>query len=367
MSAEGGAPERVLATSRLAVYPAPLPKGRGLLFAANPDSAETGLWWLPPSFRKPVRITIGAGEYAEPRMSADGRVVAATLVDSKRALFQFSTEAVAPPTRLSSGAFGDADPSPSPAGDLLVWSSARSGNRNLWIGKADGSEGRPLTTGNALDETPAFSPDGKQIAFVSDRSGTRGIWVVDAQGGTPRELHRAEVVDPLSWSPDGREIVFCAPAGEGEGLYKLSVAEKRVTALPTPTHARAPAWNPRQPLIAYLIQEPASAEPKPRRNRVAFVDPSGKPQLEQRPPGPNISNGLLAWSPDGRRLLAAARFTTLPMEILVLDVSSTDPPRTVVKLPIGGGILGAAWSADGSSILAGIEEPNSDIVLLFAD
>ena len=55
------------------------------------------------------------------------------------------------------------------------------------------------------------------------------------------------------------------------------------------------------------------------------------------------------------------------MEILVLDVSSTDPPRSLVKLPIGGGILGAAWSADGSSILAGIEEPKSDIVLLFAD
>ena len=70
-----------------------------------------------------------------------------------------------PPRRRrgsSSGAFGDADPSPSPAGDLLVWSSARSGNRNLWIGKADGSGARPLTTGNALDETPAFSPDGKQ-------------------------------------------------------------------------------------------------------------------------------------------------------------------------------------------------------------
>ena len=38
-----------------------------------------------------------------------------------------------------------------------------------------------------------------------------------------------------------------------------------------------------------------------------------------------------------------------------------------MKLPIGGGILGAAWSADGSSILARVDEAKSDVVLLFAD
>ena len=367
IAAGGGTPERAVATSRLAVYPAPMPDGRGLLFSANPDSAEIGLWWLPPSNRGPKRVTVGAGAYAEPRVSRDARIVAATLVQPRQALVQFSVDATSPPKRLTGGELGDIDPALSPAGDRLVWSSARSGDRTLWIGAADGSAAKPLTTGNSLDESPAFSPDGRQVAFVSDRSGARGIWVVPSEGGVPRELHRADVVDPLSWSPDGKEILFCAPAGEGQGLFRLGVADRRVEPLVTPTGARAPAWHPRQDLIAYLVQEPASAEPKPRRNRIAFVDASGKPQLEHLKPGPAISNGLLAWSPDGRRLLAAARWTGLPQEIYVMEPGAPDPYRSVTKMPVGGGILGATWSADGSSILLGLEEPKSDIVLLFAD
>ena len=140
-----------------------------------------------------------------------------------------------------------------------------------------------------------------------------------------------------------------------------------MTPLPTPTGARAPAWNPRQDLIAYLVQEPASAEPKPRRNRIAFVDASGKPQLEELPPSPAISNGLLAWAPDGRRLLALARWTILAQEIFVVDIAAREPYRSLVKLPLGSGIRGVTWAPDGSSIVMGLEEQKSDIALLFAD
>jgi Tol biopolymer transport system component len=199
---------------------------------------------------------------------------------------------------------------------------------------------------------------------VSDRSGARAIWIVSPEGGIPRELHRAEVVDLLSWSPDGKEILFCAPAGDAEGLYRLSVADGKVTRLPTPTGARAPAWNPRQDLIAYLVQEPASAEPRPRRNRIAFVDTSGKPQLEGLAPGSAMSNGLLAWAPDGRRLLALARWTILAQEIFVVDIAAREPYRSLFKFPLGSGIRGVTWSPDGSSIVMGLEEQKSDIVLL---
>jgi eukaryotic-like serine/threonine-protein kinase len=371
VAAAGGKPERVVATSRLALFPAPMPGGRGLLYSANPDSAELGLWWsgLGSSVRqRPTRITVGAGQYAEPRVSSDGKLVAATLDDPRQSLVRFPADGAAPFQRLSGGATGDFDPTVSASGDRLVWSSSRSGNRNLWIGKDDGSQARPLTTGNATDDSPSFSPDGRQIAFVSDRSGTRAIWVVSVEGGAPRELHRAEVVDSLSWSPSGDEILFCAHSGDVPSIFRLSLGDKKVTRVPTPTGARSPAWNPRQPLIAYLVvEESVNGAPLLRRNRIAFVDPAGAPQLEKLGSGPSISNGLLAWSRDGSRLLAAARWTTLAQEIYVVSPDAADPYRSVLKLPVGAGILGASWSADGSSIVAGIEEPKSDIVLLFAD
>jgi Tol biopolymer transport system component len=80
-----------------------------------------------------------------------------------------------------------------------------------------------------------------------------------------------------------------------------------------------------------------------------------------------MSNGLLAWAPDGRRLLALARWTLLPQEIFVVDIDAREPYRSLVKLTLGSGIRGAAWSPDGSSIVMGLEEQKSDIVLLFAD
>src|SRR4029434_379073 len=108
-----------------------------------------------PSNKNPVRMTIGTGAYIEPRVSRDGRLVAAALVDLKLALFKLTVDGAGTPQPLGTGAFGDADPHLSPGGDRLVWSSARSGNRNLWIAAPDGSGARPPTTGNALDQSPA--------------------------------------------------------------------------------------------------------------------------------------------------------------------------------------------------------------------
>ena len=61
---------------------------------------------------------------------------------------------------------------------VMAFSSSRSGHRNLWMAKVDGTEATPLTTEAAIDDRPAFSRDGQQIAFVSDRGGQRGIWIM---------------------------------------------------------------------------------------------------------------------------------------------------------------------------------------------
>jgi Tol biopolymer transport system component len=366
--AGGGPAERVVATSRRAINPEPMPEGRGLLFSANPDSAELALWWLASPGRAPIRLTTGLGEYEASRASRDGRSIVATLTDSKQALTALRIEDAAPtPAVLTSGAFGDYDPNMSVAGDRLVWSSARSGNRNLWIGAPDGSGARPLTVGNALDDHPAFSPDGKGVAFISAREGRRGVWIVPSEGGTPRELYRSEVTDTPSWLPDGNEILVGANDKGTAALFRVAVADGRVTRIVMPTGALAAAWNPRMPLIAYLIQVPATAQPNPTRNRLAFVDPSGRPQFTELPPSLQFGNGFLAWAPDGRRLLALSRPAIAPSEVWIVDPRSTDPYRRIFQTGLGEQIRGATWSADGSTIVIGLERPKSDIVLFAAN
>ena len=267
-------------------------------------------------------------------------------------------------TTVTDGYGGDLDPSISPSGDRVVFSSSRTGDRHLWTARLDGADMRPLTSGNALDDRPAFSPDGRQIAFNSDRDGRRGIWIIGAEGGTPRKVADVSATGGLSWSPDGKRVVYAAGAGGWPGLWSVSVENGQVQRIATPGAVSEPVWNPARDLIAYM--EPATSGPG--YTRLSFVDSAGQPQYKTLPPAPAISagfsNGMPAWSPDGRRLAVVSQNTNAAASIWIVDPESATPFRKLVELPVGPRIRGLAWARDGSALIIGQHDTTSDIVLL---
>src|SRR3982751_196086 len=48
---------------------------------------------------------------------------------------------------------------------LIVWSSSRVGNHDLFTMKTDGSDVKQITQGEAVDWFPRFSPDGSKVLF----------------------------------------------------------------------------------------------------------------------------------------------------------------------------------------------------------
>lgn len=258
-----------IATARRAVFPFPTRDGTGLIYSANPTSVDLALWWRPLDRAEPTRLTTGVGEYAEASMTADGRAMVSTLVQFRQRLtaFPMSAGARSSPRHITDGSTGDVDPALSPEGDQLVFSSARSGFQNLWTARLDGTMGRALTSGNAFDERPAFSPDGRQLAFVSDRDGARGIWIMSAEGGVPEPLVKAQVLDRLLWSPDGRGIVYATTVNDVPTLQMVSVADGTVKRVPTP----GPALSP------FGIADGTTAYLEPF--------PGGKGQAERQPCG----------------------------------------------------------------------------------
>ncbi|MGI8785542.1 MAG: protein kinase domain-containing protein [Acidobacteriota bacterium] len=349
--AEGGLPEPVVRTSRRALYPVPLQNPSALLYSANPDSEELNLWWQPLGARTPERITTGVGDYGEARVAPDGSLVC-TLSEIRQSLIQFRLGANPPETRaITSGYMGDLDPSLSPRGDQLAFSSSRSGHRKLWICKVDGSNQRPLTTGTDLDERPAFSPDGSRIAFVSSRGGQRGIWLISPEGGTASLLAKAAVLDNLSWSPDGREIVFAAPSEiNRSGLFIVGVTDGAIRNLQTPGPANAPSWSPRGDIIAY--QEAAGGP-----GRTKFIDRNGRPVDLGLANNVGDSDGWV-WSRDGRK---GALLPRLSSTLTIVDLRQ---PVSVqfVKFPFTS-MRGLTWSPDGSAIIVGTIQSTSDIVM----
>jgi len=79
---------------------------------------------------------------------------------------------------------------------LIVWSSSRAGNHNLFTMNPDGSDQKMITHGETVDWFPRFSPDGKRILFCRSKKGwvyerdanmnfKWDLFTVPAEGGEP--------------------------------------------------------------------------------------------------------------------------------------------------------------------------------------
>lgn len=106
----------------------------------------------------------------------------------------------------------DADPSWSPDGNTILFTSMMDGNYEIYKMKPDGTELTRLTNNIASEGTPDWSPDGKLIAFVSDRIGTGNfqIFIMNADGSNVNQLTNTPAtvtaINP-SWRPRQATII----------------------------------------------------------------------------------------------------------------------------------------------------------------
>ncbi|MCH8010806.1 MAG: PD40 domain-containing protein [Candidatus Marinimicrobia bacterium] len=81
-------------------------------------------------------------------------------------------------------------------------------NGNIWMMRRDGTEKTQLTF-EMLDRESVWSPDGEKIVFWSYRSGNADVWVMNADGSNPINLTDSEFGEwHPSWSSDGEFIIF---------------------------------------------------------------------------------------------------------------------------------------------------------------
>jgi TolB protein len=51
------------------------------------------------------------------------------------------------------------------------------------------------------NEQPSWAPDARHLVFTSSRSGTRQLWVLDTESGRVRQLTRGSAARMGAWSP----------------------------------------------------------------------------------------------------------------------------------------------------------------------
>jgi TolB protein len=144
------------------------------------------------------------------------------------------------------------DPSWSSNGNEIAFSSARTGESEIWIADEDGGNLRRITALPGPNVQPCWNPKtNAQIAFVSGRTGEPQIYIMNSDGSQPQRMTDGGYAVSPSWSPNGLLLTFAwnrkygPGAPGGNDIYVFEIATMRWLQL---THGEGdndyPSWAP---------------------------------------------------------------------------------------------------------------------------
>ncbi len=305
-----------------------------LLFSAVAGPAQSG--WTPELEMKMKNV-------AAVRISPDGKKVVYTVSspvmtpDKSEFVTQIwlantdGTGAV----QLTYAEKSSDNPRWSPDGQMLAFTSARSGKNNLYVLRLIGGESEQLTDVKSAVNNFQWSPDGSRIAFVmrdgptdDEEKVNKGKddwrWIdenvklsrlniislnKDANGKRePRILTKeGNIQGDFDWSPDGKTIVFTrtrmpkADYWTSSDLYEVDVASGAVKTLAaTNASESAPSFSPDGKWISFSV-----SDDPPRwagYQRIAVIPAGGGSPPRLLAETFDSQPGVIDWSGDGKRI-----------------------------------------------------------------
>ena len=247
-------------------------------------------------------------------------------------------------------------PNYSPDATQVAFGSNRSGNEEVWVSDADGSNPVQLSSfGVYQTGSPSWSPNGKWIAFDSRVGGEANIYIVDPRGGVPKKLDIDIRGNNLPrWSNDGAWIFFVN--GEDAGH---------------PTIWKVPSGGGHAVQVA---QHPAGFFAESPDGRFIYfardswlwrVDTDGTGE-QKVPDMPQLSGFSERWTPFGSGIyFVAGEIDNTEIDFLDLDTHETRRVHVMEKPPAWGWVGGLSVSSDGKWLLyAQTDEFSSDLMLV---
>ncbi len=353
-----GEPEQLTHLNTDIAYPAPINERTVLFVAHNKDGAGPWLWAFDEKTRISHRVSSGLEQYSALAATADGRRLAASVVNPQvnlwsvplpsRLVEERDVEAFQLPTMRSwAPRFG---------GGSLFYLSSRDGADGLWNyrdAKAleiwKGSEG-------ALQLPPAVSADGKAVAFALRRDGKQEMHILTADGTRLSPMsNEVDVRGTASWSPDGKWIVVAGTDRNGLGLFKLPVDGGSPVRIATGPFLD-PVWSPRGDLIVFCGPQVFTLAP------LLAVRPDGTPT---KLPDINVQReGARArFLPDGTGLVYMLGNTLAEQDFWLLDLN-TMRSRRLTRLSSSAVMRAFDITPDGRRIVFDRLTEDSDILLI---
>ena len=147
-----------------------------------------------------------------------------------------------------------------PTTPKILFTSARDGNREVYIMNPDGSEQVGLTDHPANDLNAVWSPTGDQVLFISDRDGKRDLYLMNPDGSNIRRHFEKErkrnftLRDYPTWSPDGKQFAYMRINWDKD-IYAIHITNLEEQEENFVANGLHPAWSPDGAEIAYTPLE----------------------------------------------------------------------------------------------------------------
>ena len=260
-----------------------------------------------------------------------------------------------PLTRLPDLPFDTTNPSVSPDGTHLAYSSRQNGYWDLFIlDLATGIQTR-VTDTPEYESSPTWSPDGQWLAYERFDGLNQDIFILplnDANAEPIRLTDWPGVESSPAWSPQGRQIAFVSDqSGDAEiWLADLDKIEGRFTNISTNplSRDRFPAWSKEGNSLAWASEQAGD------RRLVVWMPASGEPATRL-----NAEGDRPVWSPDGNFLftevqgpnqqdIAGYQFPAGRIISPMTEMPGRQYGMTWVQGPLPGWLLQAVQSGDSS-------------------
>ena len=229
-----GVNDQAVVTGR---FPTWHPNGRMLAYTVLTDSgnrlgvrdlvSRTTRWVVT----KPYVVAI------TPAFSRDGSLLAYSYgEDNGTDIYIVPALTAGSPRRVTVGHGSDnVNPSFSPDGRRITFTSTRAAHPEVYISDVDGTNLEQLTQFNVGEQadrqSPDWSPDGRTVVYHAQVGGAYQIFTIGLRERLPRQLTSDAVNTDPWWAPDGRHIVFTSTRTGVQQLFVMDVESGRVRQL----------------------------------------------------------------------------------------------------------------------------------------
>src|SRR5436190_2321992 len=203
------------------------PDMSGLLAIAGDTPAAAQVWAISYPEGKARRITNDLGAYRALGLTADGKKLSTVLANGLVNLWVAPEGDARKAVRLPTGNMGFY----SAVGSNSCWTvdgrivfvSNEGTNPDIWLTTPDGSDRKQLTSNGGANFNPTVSPDGRYVVYTSVVNGAKTIWRINIDGSNPIKLTNGVGDSFPSVSPDGKWVVFTASSGNRPLIWKVSI------------------------------------------------------------------------------------------------------------------------------------------------